>query len=69
MSPADSSVPPVSGGDPDAVERRILDNPELVATILASAEQLSPPVPLADFLAWLERDGQCQCQGASAPAP
>jgi len=69
VSSADRSGAPVSGEDPDAVARRILDNPELVATILASAGQLSPPMSLAEFLAWLERDGQCQCQRASAPAP
>jgi PHD/YefM family antitoxin component YafN of YafNO toxin-antitoxin module len=40
--------------DKEEVEKKSLQNPELVARILESAEQLSAPMSVDEFKAWLK---------------
>ena len=45
--------PPLKPYDGKVIARRILDNDELVMRILESAEVLSPPMRVDEFMAWL----------------
>lgn len=44
---------PLWSHDGEATARRILDNDELVARILDSERELSPPMRIDDFMEWL----------------